>query len=909
VGNLLLIEVFFGRGVEAFGRIRGRCSNDGMMRSSIALALLPLAACAGGDRAASFSRPPNVIFILADDLGYGDLGCYGQEKIRTPHIDRLAAEGMRFTQFYSGNAVCAPSRSCLMTGKHPGHASIRNNGNPPERGAQRIPDYFPAQNPIPDEDVTIAEMLKAKGYATGATGKWGLGYEGSSGDPNRQGFDLWYGYYCQGHAHNHYPTHLYRNGEAEALPGNTHGATGQTYAQDRFTEVALDFIRDNRSKPFFLFLPFIIPHVSIQVPEESLAEYKGKFPEGDYEDRSNYIRHPAPHAGLAAMISHLDRAVGKVMDLVRDLGLDGDTAVFFSSDNGPVGGRVGGADAAFFKSKGPLRDFKGSLYEGGIRVPMIVRWPGRIRAGAASEHAGANWDVMPTVAELTGTAAPGGIDGLSFAPELLGRSQKPHDFLYWEFPAYGGQQALRMGSWKAVRQKLMAPNAVLKTELYDLSKDLGETTDVAAANPDVVRRAEEIFRREHVPSAVFPFPALDREAPSVWVDNVKGRDENDGRTQATAFRTLKRGAAALEPGLTLRLVRNAEPYREPLEIRAGGTPGRPVVIDGQGSLLTGLDPAPADRWVPHEAGILKAPMPEFHRGQPRAVVDGKPLESEGTVRELHEGKHTWVREMLYVALPEGAKWPGAEIAFMTRDRGVVIDGASHVVVRNLAVEQVSGDAFAVRGEAKGVRLENVEGRLARGGLSRGLFAADRADVTAVGSRFHSNSAGVAAIHRTRTVLDRCEIRDNAHFGTRVNGVEHAFVHCRFSDNGAYDLEAVSLSPESSNGGGPCRARVENGLFRGKSRAGLSVRTAEFGGGVELRASVFLKAGTTALAFRGGGYEGDLNLFSGALEDRDQALDLGGWRLSMHADGASRQEESPSAAGPWRIGPVPVGPRP
>ncbi len=874
------------------------------MRSPLASALLALAACAGGDRAEGSSRPPNVVFILTDDLGYAELGCYGQEKIRTPNLDRLAAEGMRFTQFYTGSAVCAPSRCTLMTGKHSGHAYTRSNGNPPGRGPQRVPDFFPGQNPIPDEETTIPEMLKARGYATGAMGKWGLGYEGSSGDPNRQGFDLWYGYLCQGHAHNHYPTWLWRNGEPEALRGNTHGATGATYSQDRFTEVALDFIRDHRSRPFFLYLPFIIPHVSIQVPEESLSEYQGAFPEVEHEDRSNYIPHPAPRAGYAAMVSHMDRAVGKVMDLLRDLGLDRHTVVFFSSDNGPVYGRVGGADSAFFRSAGPLRGFKGSLYEGGIRVPMIVRWPGRIRAGAVSAHAGANWDVMPTIAELTGAEAPGGIDGLSFAPELLGRPQKPHGFLYWEFPSYGGQQAVRMGNWKAVRQNLTGPRAEIRTELYDLSKDVGETTDVSAAHPELVRRAEEIFRRERVPSAIFPFPALDREAPGAWVDNVGGDDANDGRTPSTAFRTIRRGVAALRPGHTLRLVRNAEPYRESLEIAAGGTSSLPVFVDGQGSVLTGLDAAPEGRFAVHEPGIIKGRFEEIHRTQPRAVVDGEPMGSEGTLEEIRPGQHTWVRDTVYIALPEGARWPGARISFLARERGVLVDGASHVVVRNLAVEQVSGDAFEVRGGARAVRLENVEGRLARGGMSRGLFVRDGAEATALRSRFHSNSSGMAAIHRSRTVLDCCEIRGNRHFGARVNGVEHAFVNVTFSDNGAFDLEAVSLSPESANGGGPCRARIVNCLFRGTSLVGLAFQSSS----VELRESVFLKAGKTAVRHReGGGYVAELNLFSGALEVRGEPVEWGEWQRSWQ-DG-SRWVEAPPAQGPWKLGSRAIGPRP
>jgi hypothetical protein len=390
----------------------------------------------------------------------------------------------------------------------------------------------------------------------------------------------------------------------------------------------------------------------------------------------------------------------------------------------------------------------------------------------------------------------------------------------------------------------------------------------------------------------------------VWVDNVKGNDAADGRTAATALRSLKRAVSALRPGDTLRLVKNAEPYREPLEISTSGTPARPVVIDGQGSVVTGLDAVASDRFVPHEPGIIKGVMSEFHRGQPRAVVNGVPMGSEGRVSELHEGQHTWLRESVYIALPEGTKWPGAEIAFMTRDRGVVIDGASHVVVRNLTVEQVSGDAFAVKGEAKSVRLENVEGRRASGGASRGLFVQGKAEAMAVRSRFHSNSSGVAAIHRTKTVLDRCEIRNNRDFGARVNGVEHAFMHCAFADNGAFDLEAIELSPESANGGGPCRARIDNALFGGKSRVGLAMQ----GASVELRDSVFLKTGLTAVRHREGkGFQAETNLYSGGLEVDSEPVKPEEWALRWQ-DG-SKHVESPPAAGPWKLGPRVIGPRP
>jgi arylsulfatase len=463
-------------------------------------------------QSATAAKLPNIIYILADDLGYAELGCYGQKWIKTPNIDRISAEGIRFTQHYSGNAVCAPSRCSLMTGKHPGHAYIRSNGDPKQLQhlKSKFGWEFPGQNPIPATEVTIAEMLKQKGYATGAMGKWGLGHFGTTGDPNRQGFDLFYGFNCQRHAHNHYPRFLWRNNKKEILPGNDRTLNGETYSQDKFTEVALDFIRANKEKPFFLYLPFAIPHLSIQTPEESLAWYKGKIPEQEYVHRG-YLKHPFPRAGYAAMVTHIDRDIGKIMALVKELGLDEDTLVMFTSDNGPTFNRLGGSDSDFFKSAGPFRGLKGSLYEGGIRVPLVARWPGQIKQGSESDHISAFWDVMPTIAELTGTKAPKSTDGLSFAPTLLGKldQQAKHDFLYWEFPSYGGQQAIRAGDWKAVRQKLRGKNPRLQVELYNLADDIGEKNDVATRHPDVVERLAKLMQESRTPSKLFPMPALD----------------------------------------------------------------------------------------------------------------------------------------------------------------------------------------------------------------------------------------------------------------------------------------------------------------------------------------------------------------------------------------------------------------
>lgn len=456
-------------------------------------------------------RAPNIVFILADDLGYSELGSYGQQKIKTPHLDQLAQEGMRFTDFYCGNAVCAPSRCVLLTGKHGGHAYVRNNGDPGEMlpETKALGAEFPGQNPIPDEEVTIAEMLKAKGYATAAIGKWGLGHFGSTGDPNKQGFDLFYGFNCQRHAHNHYPKYLWRNREKEIQPGNDRTLHGETYSQSKFRDVAIEFIDANADKPFFLYLPFAVPHLSIQVPNEDLEQY-ADMPETPHKHHG-YLKHPKPHAGYAAMISHMDRDIGAILDAIEAKGLTDNTVVMFSSDNGPTYDRLGGSDSDFFESSANFRGLKGSLYEGGIRVPLIVKWPGHVKPDTTTDHPAAFYDLMPTFAEIAGVKTPAGIDGTSILPTLLGKEQKTPEYLYWEFSGYGGQQAVRMGDWKAIRQNMMRPKVpgAGKLELYNLKSDPSESKDVAADHPDVVAKAEAAMKEAHTPSKLFRIPMLD----------------------------------------------------------------------------------------------------------------------------------------------------------------------------------------------------------------------------------------------------------------------------------------------------------------------------------------------------------------------------------------------------------------
>ncbi|MFO0824524.1 MAG: arylsulfatase [Gemmataceae bacterium] len=464
-------------------------------------ALLILALPAAPLRAADEQRPPNIVFILADDLGTHELGCYGQKQIKTPNIDKLAENGMKFTHFYAGNAVCAPSRCALMTGKHMGHAAIRDNRQY-KKGEE-------GQFPIRADDITVTELLKARGYATGAMGKWGLGNWDTAGSPMKHGFDLFFGYNCQAHAHTHYPKHIYRNGERIELKDND-GKTGKQYTQDMFEAEALDFIEKNKAKPFFLYLPFTVPHVAVQVPEDSLNEYKGKL--GDdpaYDGKKGYQPHPAPHAGYAAMVTRMDRSVGRIIDKLKELKLDDNTLVIFTSDNGPTH-NVGGADSTFFHSAGTLRGLKGSLYEGGINVPFIASWPGKIKPGTTVDARFYFPDVLPTFCDISGAKPTEGIDGVSIWPTLSGKGeQKQHDLLYWEFPSYGGQQAVIAGNWKAVRQGL--GKGVVKTELYDLAKDPNETTDVADKNPEVLARLEKLMKEQHTPNPNFPLPSIDAQ--------------------------------------------------------------------------------------------------------------------------------------------------------------------------------------------------------------------------------------------------------------------------------------------------------------------------------------------------------------------------------------------------------------
>jgi len=476
--------------------------------------------------AAAFVRadqPPNIVFVLADDLGYGDIGCFGQEKISTPNIDKLAATGTRFTHHYSGSPVCAPSRCVLMTGLHSGHSWVRDNREVQPEG----------QEPLPAGTVTLPGLLQKRGYASGAFGKWGLGSPGSSGDPLRQGFDRFFGYNCQRQAHTYYPTYLWDNDRKRPLnnpdfsahqqlpadldpadPASYKRYSGSEYSPDVIAEEARRFVRANASRPFFLYVPTTVPHLALQVPEDSLAEYLGRFPETPYKGDRRYLPHRAPRAAYAAMITRMDREVGRLVDLIRELKLEERTVFVFASDNGPVYDRLGATDSDFFNSSGGLHGRKGSVYEGGMRVPLIVSWPGRITAGRTSDRVTGFEDWLPTLAELAGASTPGQSDGISFVPTLFGGSQPSRPFLYREFPSYGGQQCLLAGEWKLVRRNLIpeqSRSASPTTELFRLATDPGERRDVAAAHPEVVSRLMKIMREQHRNSPRFPFAALDRE--------------------------------------------------------------------------------------------------------------------------------------------------------------------------------------------------------------------------------------------------------------------------------------------------------------------------------------------------------------------------------------------------------------
>ncbi len=436
----------------------------------------------------ALAKKPNFVYIMVDDAGYGDFSCFGQKKFTTPHVDRMAKEGMKLTDFYSSSTVCAPSRSSLMTGHHSGRGYIRGNKEIKPEG----------QHPLPLKAVTIPEVLKKSGYVSGMFGKWGLGAPGSEGDPMNQGFDRFYGLNCQRQSHNFYPTHVWSDRKKVMLDR-------KHYSHSLIADECLKFIRANKDKPFFCYVPFTIPHAAMQSPEKRIAPWRKKFPEfekvtGKYG--GSVITNPI--AAFAAMMEHMDEDVGRILDLLEELKIDDNTLVIFTSDNGPH--REGGHQPDFFNSNGPLKGYKRDLYEGGIRVATVAWWPGKIKPGSTSAHVAAGWDLLPTLCELSDTKKPDGLDGLSFAPTLLGKTkeQEKREYLYWEFHEQGGKQAVRMGKWKGIRLNVRKnPNSPI--ELYDLSKDIGEENNISSKHPDIVKKMEVAMESSHVENLIFPF--------------------------------------------------------------------------------------------------------------------------------------------------------------------------------------------------------------------------------------------------------------------------------------------------------------------------------------------------------------------------------------------------------------------
>ncbi len=443
------------------------------------------------------AQKPNIIYILADDLGYGDLGCYGGKIIHTPHIDKMRSEGMKFTQHYSGSCMCAPTRSSLLTGQHTGHTRVRGNSSHLRPGGI-------ARVPLLPEDVTIGDVMASAGYATGVIGKWGVGEEGSTGIPNKKGFKFWFGYLNQSNAHHYYPPFLWRNEEKELYPDNP--AKRTHYSHDLFTNEALKFIDREKNGPFFLYVAYTIPHVDLDVPDDSKKPYIGKIEETKpygTPGGQHYRYEERPHATFAGMVSRLDRDVGRILAHLKRLGIEKNTLVIFTSDNGPTS--AGGADPKFFDGNGPLRGIKFEFYEGGIRAPMIAWWPGTVEPDTESHHICAHWDMMPTFAELGGVKSAKNTDGISMVPTLKGNTpQSSHKYLYWEAYNGGGMQAVRSGDWKALRRGLLR-NPDSPIELYNLSTDLGEENNVASANPDIVARLAGFMTESHQPNRHFAF--------------------------------------------------------------------------------------------------------------------------------------------------------------------------------------------------------------------------------------------------------------------------------------------------------------------------------------------------------------------------------------------------------------------
>ncbi len=454
------------------------------------------------------SAKPNIVFILADDLGYGDLSIYGQQKFTTPNIDRIGTEGMKFTQMYAGSTVCAPSRCSLMTGLDTGHCFVRGNMGGKPFG----------ETPLPAKTVTLTSKLKNAGYAVGVFGKWGLGAVGNEGYPGNHGVDTFYGYYSQMEAHNYYPPRLHSNDKEIPLDG-------KTYSHDLIVQNAFQFIRDNKDKPFFCYMPVTIPHAAMQVPEDYMTPWREKFPE--FENVIGLYSHGTkvknPIAAFPAMLTKLDDNVGQLFALLKELNLDENTIIIFSSDNGPHA--EGGHRPKFFDSNGQFQGIKRDLFDGGIREPFLIRWPAHIKPGCVSDHIAAFWDILPTFCDIINVESPEHIDGISFLPTLLNNptDQKNHEYLYWEFHEKGGKRAVRFGNWKAIQLDVYKnPNGPIL--LFDIEKDPGEENNLADQHPELIQKVRQIFQNARTENQFWNFPdkiTLDKKIPNKKKANKK----------------------------------------------------------------------------------------------------------------------------------------------------------------------------------------------------------------------------------------------------------------------------------------------------------------------------------------------------------------------------------------------------
>ena len=658
------------------------------------------------------ARDPNVILIMADDLGLAELGCTGGTRIRTPHIDALREEGMLFTNAYSGSTVCAPSRCTLLTGLHTGHAQVRDNGETPNFtgrpddpetetiGGWKVPPepngFWGGQMSLEPGTETIGTALKRAGYATCGLGKWGLGGPDSVGHPNRQGFDHWFGYLCQRNAHNYYPTYLMRNNDRVTLEGNQRGLVGKQYATDLMVDEACDFIRSHADDPFLLYYATPVPHLALQVPDDSLDEYSGLWDDPPYVGGNGYLPHPEPRAAYAAMVTRFDRDIGRVVSLLDELGLREDTIIIVTSDNGSTFD-LGGYDPEFFDGTGGLRGAKTWLHEGGIRVPLIVDWPGHVAAGSSSDELVANWDLFPTIMGLTGNRLEDSAetDGIDLTPVLLGTGEAPErDALYWEFHSRGGLQAMRWGRWKALRSGAHA-DADAPIELFDLEADPAEANDVAAGNPDVVARMDHMMKASRTTSPVQRWnfgPEARGVAPAPDADAPRTSRRWTGRGDGMSFADPANwtGDGEIEAGglQDLFIIDNGAAV-------VGGRSGCATLTCNGGELEVRLGRVTGDN-----RGFRNGALRIIGGSVDRQFLLGAEVTLGGTgVLRLHGGAEPLNRSRVDLVGPGARLEFTAETPKDVRDehlRKLTVDGEKAVIGENIVIEPVDEGGSVVR---------------------------------------------------------------------------------------------------------------------------------------------------------------------------------------------------------------------